>query len=104
MITTNEWHRIETQACEYKHEIQKTNHDLADKLFAVFHHEYEELTKRMCDFDACENRYQTTKWYRVDKFGKYESDIGFALRAYEVQKDVVDNCVDALKAAAVAIE
>ena len=104
MVTNREWSQIAAMAERYTHAIQKTNEELADALFALFALEYNRLSNCMSDLDAAEHRYQTRKWYRRNMHVKYKLDVAFAKRDVDAQKDVVDNCIVALRATASELE
>ena len=100
VITNREWSQIVAIAERHISAIRKTNNELASALFTVFVHEHGKLSDRMSDLETAEHKYQTCEWYRRDKHVKYKLNVAFAKRDIDTQKDVVDNCIKALRATA----
>ena len=101
MITDNEYNNMSRTASDYAVEISKTDKHLADILFATFAHEFRRLSRRMTDFIDYKHAWQDTKWYHhASKRLSLKVDMELADKAVDVQKDVVDNCVEALRTVA----
>ncbi len=101
MITDKEYNLISCAASDYALEISKTNKHLADVLFVAFDHEFHRLSRYMTDFTEYEHAWNNPKWYHhASKRLSLKVDMELASKAVDVQKDVVDNCLEALRTVA----
>ncbi len=101
MITNDEYNTMSCTAGDYARKIRKTDKHLAKVLFATYNSEFRRLSRRITDFMDCEHAWNNPKWYHhASKRLALEVDMELASKAVDVQKDVVDNCVEALRTVA----